>query len=161
MTSSSSGPVRAESAPTAANETPEDDSTVRVAICFPEGNENEVKILSQKLETLSPKFTKVAFKLSVRMATPYKPKTTDWSEEFFAQAQTQKIRAYFFIVPRPMEEAKRKAIVASLEQFGIYYQEVPLIAIEKRAFYMDLLLGLVFFFDSHGLSPKPPTEPAS
>ncbi len=138
----------------------DDDTTIRVAICYPEENENELKTLSQKLETLTPKFTKVSFKLAVRMVTSYKPKATDWSEEFFAQAQAQRIRAYFFIVPRPMEEAKRKALAATLEKFGIYYQEVPLVSIEKRAFYMDLLLGLVFFFDSHGLSPKPPTEGA-
>lgn len=140
---------------------PDDDTTIRVAICYPEGSENEVKILAQKLETLSPKFTKVAFKLAVRLATPYKLKTTDWSEDFFQQAHQDKIRAYFFVMQRPLEDAKRKALATTLEKFGIYFQEVPLIAIEKKAFYMDLLLGLVFFFDTHGISPKPPADPAS
>jgi hypothetical protein len=33
---------------------------------------------------------------------------------------------------------------------------MPTASIEKKAFYTDVLLGLVFFFDSH--KPSPPQE---
>ena len=52
------------------------------------------------------------------------------------------------IVERPIEEVRRKTIIASLEPRGIYVHEVPALAIEKKAFYTDLLLGMVFFYDS-------------
>ena len=56
---------------------------------------------------------------------------------------------------RPLEDPRRKTIAAELEERNIYFQEVMLGSIEKKAFYTDILLGLVFFFDSR----KPKENP--
>jgi len=60
---------------------------------------------------------------------------------------------------RPLEDGKRKMIAGELESKNIYFQEVTLAVIEKKAFYTDVLLGLVFFFDSR--KPKTDAEGAS
>ncbi len=57
--------------------------------------------------------------------------------------------------PADGRRIKRKSVAADLEGRNIYFQEVTLASIEKKAFYTDILLGLVFFFDSR----KPPTPP--
>jgi len=120
---------------------------IGVAIAYPEGREAELKILAEKLPTLSPKFTKVLFKLAVRFKMVYKPKT-EWTDTFVTQGVQANVKAFFVLVDRPLEDAKRKTMIAALEKHGMYFQDVPLNAVEKKAFYTDLLLGLVFFFDT-------------
>lgn len=111
------------------------------------GRETEAKALAQKLETMTPKFTKVAFRLRVGVFLPFDPKS-EWKDNLVAQAQGNALQTVFLLTERPLEEARRKAIVGELEALGIYFQEVPVASVEKKAFYTDILLGLVFFFDS-------------
>lgn len=130
-----------------------DDSAISIAIFYPDGLEADGKSLAEKIELISPKFTKVTFHLSNRLLAPYSPKS-DWKEGVLTRVKKDHIRALFLVTERSLEEAKRKAIVSELEACGIYFQEVPLVAIPKRAFYTDMLLGMVFFFDSQKLAPK-------
>ncbi|MFA5974701.1 MAG: hypothetical protein WC859_00870 [Elusimicrobiota bacterium] len=132
-------------------DTPEDHSILPTAVIYPADREGQAKTLAQKIERLTPKFTKVSFRLRVQTFRPYDPKS-DWKEMLISNA-TEGLRAIFFVVDRPLDEARRKPLVTELESKGIYFQDVPLLSIEKNAFYTDLLLGLVFFFDTQ----KPPT----
>lgn len=128
--------------------TPEDLSALSAAIYYPIGREAEAKTFAQKLETLTPKFTKVAFHLRIASLTPYDPKN-EWRNALLAKAAAgEGLRAIFLVIGRPLEEAKRKPLVSQLESKGVYFQDVPFLSIEKKAFYTDLLLGLVFFFDT-------------
>src|ERR1700687_2555101 len=126
---------------------------VPTAVYFPAGKEVEAKSLAQKLEMMTPKFTKVAFRLRVIVFMSYDPKS-DWKDSLAANAAQTHIQTVFVVGERPMEDTKKKGVAAELEGNNIYFQDVPLASIEKKAFYTDILLGLVFFFDSH----KPPTN---
>lgn len=121
---------------------------VPTALFFPPGKMTEGKSLAQKLETMTPKFTKVAFRLRVSAFAAYEPKT-EWKDFIVQKAKEAQCQTVFVVVERPLDDAKRKAISSELESNKLYYQEVPLASIEKKAFYTDILLGLVFFFDSH------------
>jgi hypothetical protein len=78
---------------------------------------------------------------------PYDPRS-DWKETIHTKAAEAKFQTVFVVIDRPLEDAKRKLIVATLEAAGVYFQDVLVSVIEKKAFYTDVLLGLVFFFDS-------------
>jgi len=160
-TNSSAGPM--ESAPPAggdgAYETlvpTEDPERVIVpsAVYFPIGRDTEAKSLAGKLETMAPKFTKVAFRLRVIVFKSYDPKS-DWKDALVAKAAQAHFQTVFVAVERPMDDTKKKSIASELEGNNVYFQEVPIASIEKKAFYTDILLGLVFFFDSR----KPPSNP--
>jgi len=134
-----------------------DASQLATVVAFPTGRENEAKALSSKLETITPKFTKVSFRLKVVQMVSYDPKG-DWKDPIVQQAITQKGKTLFVILDRPLEDAKRKALIADVEKNAMYFQEVPLLSIEKKAFYTDILLGLVFFMDSQ--KPGQPEQAA-
>jgi hypothetical protein len=147
------GPAPAADAPSvapAANApaTAADPGEIRsVGIAFPYGRESESLALVNKLESLIPKFTKVSFRLAVRFLTPYHPKA-DITSDLFEEAGRQKVEALFFIVDHSFDEQRRTAIKKRLDPAGIYFHEIPLNYIEKKAFFPDLLLGLIFFFDA-------------
>jgi hypothetical protein len=149
---SPSPPAAAMPSPSAAYETTvplEDPEKMIVpsAVYFPPGRETEAKSLAQKLETMAPKFTKVAFRLRIGVFLPYDPKS-DWKEAVLARAAEAKFQTVFVVIDRPLDDGRRKTIAADLEGRNIYFQEVLTPSIEKKAFYTDVLLGLVFFFDS-------------
>jgi hypothetical protein len=125
------------------------------AVFFPPGRETEAKALAQKLETMTPKFTKVSFRLRVGVFMPYDPKS-DWKQTIIQKAAQSQFQTVFVVMDRALEDSKRKAIAGELEATNIYFQEVTLASIEKKAFYTDILLGLVFFFDSR--KPKSDAE---
>jgi hypothetical protein len=127
---------------------------IPTAVYFPLGRENEAKSLAGKLETMAPKFTKVAFRLRVIVFMPYDPKS-DWKDTLVAKAAQARFQTVFVAVERPMDDSKKKSLTSDLEVNNVYLQEVPISSIEKKAFYTDILLGLVFFFDSR----KPPPNP--
>ena len=128
---------------------------VPAAVYYPPGKETEAKTLAQKLETMTPRFTKVAFRLRIGVCLPYDPKA-DWKAAILAKSAETKFQSVFVIIDRPMDDGKRKLIASELEQTGVYFQDVLAPSIEKKAFYTDVLLGLVFFFDSR--KPGPATE---
>jgi hypothetical protein len=131
---------------------------VPTAVYFPPGREAEAKSLAQKLETMTPKFTKVAFRLRVVVFLPYDPKS-EWKDAVIARAAEAKFQTVFVVIDRALDDARRKTIASELEARGVYFQEVLTPSIEKKAFYTDVLLGLVFFFDSRRPSAEsgPPT----
>jgi hypothetical protein len=140
-----SAPMTEPSDPASAA-TPIDAESTPAGIFFPAGREAEAKSLAQKLETLTPKFTKVTFRLQVVWSVPYDPKT-EWRDRLLDKIQTHGIRTLFMIVDRNLDDARRRPLLSDLEARSIYFQEVPIISVEKKAFYTDLLLGLVFYFD--------------
>jgi hypothetical protein len=121
---------------------------VPTGIYFPPGREGEAKALAQKLETMTPKFTKVAFRLRVIVFSLYDPKS-EWKDDVLAKGAECHFQTVFVLMDRPFDDTKRKAVTAEFEGRGFYFQEVLTMLIEKKAFYTDVLLGLVFFFDSH------------
>jgi hypothetical protein len=129
-----------------------DQSAIQVAIFYPQGRETEAHTLARKLEALTPKFMKVALQLTVRVLSPYNPKE-DWKQTVLMPDQLEKVRGLFLVMERALDDERRKAFAAEFEARGIYFQDVPLISIERKAFYTDLLLGMVFFFDAH--KPRP------
>ncbi len=140
-------PLPVVAAPLAPAPTSDDPSQLATHIAYPLGREAEAKSLAQKLETITPKFTKVAFHLKVTHTAAYDPKS-EWKESVIHSAMSGRARALFTIMDRPLDETRRKAIMVDMEKSGVYFQEVPLLSIEKKAFYTDVLLGLVFFMDS-------------
>ena len=122
------------------------------AVFFPSGKDSDAKTLAQKLETMTPKFTKVAFRLRIGVFLPYDPKS-EWKESILAKAAESKFQTVFVLIERTLEDSRRKIIVSELEGRGIYFQDVLASSIEKKALYTDVLLGLVFFFDSRKPSP--------
>lgn len=123
-----------------------DKSAVYSLIFYPPNRETEARSLTDKVQTMTPRFTKVAFQIKVAASIAIDPKV-DAQETILPQVQ-EGIRAVFIIVDRPMDDARRKTITAALEPRGIYVHEVPALSVEKKAFYTDLLLGMVFFYDS-------------
>ncbi len=119
---------------------------VNCAIFFPPNHEAEVKTLTERVETMTPKFTKVSFQIKVSALFSYDPKGE--IRDSVVSRLEQGIQAVFLVVERTIEESKRKAIAGELDPRGIYFQEVPVASVEKKAFYTDLLLGMVFFYDS-------------
>jgi hypothetical protein len=132
-----------------------DTSTIGCAIYYPLMREKEAKILAEKIETMTPKFTKLAFKLKVGFIVSYDPRS-DWREAAIAKVRENNIRALFLLSDRVLDETKRRAMQTDLEAYLIYFQEVPMLSLEKKAFFTDVLLGMVFFFDT--LKPKSPGE---
>jgi len=126
---------------------------VPAAVYYVPGKESEAKSLAQKLETMTPKFTKVAFRLRVGVFLPYDPKS-EWKEAIIAKAGEAKFQAVFVIIDRPFDDSRRKLIAGDLEARGVYFQDVLPPSIEKKAYYTDVLLGLVFFFDSRKPGPE-------
>jgi len=122
-------------------------AAIPAAVYYPVGREHEGRVLANRLENLIPKFTKVAFQLRVALFSPYDPRD-EGKDALLAAVSQATARAFFLMIERPIEEIRRKAIISELEAKKIYFQEVPLLSVEKKAFYTDLLLGLVFFFDS-------------
>lgn len=125
---------------------------VPTAVYYPAGRESEAKSLAAKLELMTPKFTKVAFRLKVLTFMTYDPKT-DWKDFVMSTTSDSECQTAFVVVDRPLDDTRKKAIATETEARNIYFQDVPMSSIEKKAYYTDILLGLVFFFDSH----KPPT----
>ena len=117
--------------------------------------DKEAKTLAQKIETMTPKFTKLAFKLKVGFILSYDPRA-DWRDAAIARVRENNIRALFLLSDRVLDEPKRRALQGDLETHLIYFQEVPILSLEKKAFFTDVLLGMVFFFDT--LKPKPSGE---
>ena len=130
---------------------------VPTAVYFPPGREAEAKSLAMKLETITPRFTKVAFRMRVCVFLPYDPKS-EWKDAIIQKSGEAKFRTVFVVMDRPLDDSRRKLIASDLEGMNIYFQEVTLMSIEKKAFYTDILLGLVFFFDSR--KPAAPEEGA-
>jgi len=128
-----------------------DAGTIGCAIYYPPLREKEAKTLAQKIETMTPKFTKVAFKLKVVFILSY-DRRAEWTTPVIAQVVKNNCRALFLLSDRLMDETKRRSVQAETEPQGIYFQEVPVTALEKKAFFTDVLLGMVFFFDT--LKPK-------
>jgi hypothetical protein len=121
---------------------------VPTAVFYPSERTAEAKILAQKLETMTPKFTRVAFRLRVVVFMPYDPKM-EWKGLILEKAAKSHFQTVFVLMDRPLDDGKRKSLAAEIEEHGVYFQEVLTTSIEKKAFYTDVLLGLVFFFDSH------------
>jgi hypothetical protein len=152
------GPITASPAPVMAPPAMPpilDPSTIGCAIYYPALREKEAKTLAQKIETMTPKFTKVAFKLQVTFIVSYDPRS-DWRDSMIERARQNNVRAVFLITERLLDDPKRRALQTELDGYHIYFQEVPNASIEKKAFFTDVLLGMVFFFDS--LKPKPSGE---
>ncbi len=125
---------------------------VPTALFFPQGKDAEAKSLATKLEMMTPKFTKVAFCLRVIVCLPYDPKS-EWKDALLAKATEHACQTLFVIVDRAMDDSKKKTIASECEAKNLYFHDVPINAIEKKAYYTDILLGLVFYFDTH----RPPT----
>lgn len=134
-----------------------DPSQLATMVAYPNGRETEARSLASKLETITPKFTKVAFRLKVVWSWGYDSKS-DWKDALMDQALQHHVKTIFVVLDRPLDDLRRKALMAEMEKKGIYFQEVPLISIEKKAFYTDVLLGLVFFMDSQ--KPGQPEQAA-
>lgn len=128
-----------------------DPSVIACAIFYPSLKEKEAVALKQKIETMTPRFAKVAFKLQVTLSTGYDPRS-EWRDLVLSKMTQQRARALFLLVERPIDDSRRRALLAALEPMQAYFQEVPLLSLEKKAFFTDVLLGMVFFFDS--LKPK-------
>jgi len=148
VTPTSDAPLPAPATPIAF-----DGTSVPTTIFYLANREREAQTLKQKAEALTPKFTKVSFKLQVTLLVPYDPKS-EWREAAIQKLKESQTRVFFVLGERPMEEAKRRLLQTETDALKIYFQEVALTSLEKKAFFTDLLLGLVFFFDS--LKPKDP-----
>jgi hypothetical protein len=123
-----------------------DKSAVFALIFYPLHREAEANRLTEKMETMTPKFTKVEFRIKVAASLPYDPKG-ELAETVLPRV-TAGISAVVVIIDRALDDARRKKLTGNLESRGIYFQEVPFTSVDKKAFYTDLLLGMVFFFDS-------------
>jgi hypothetical protein len=143
-----SAPIETPAAPLPMAELPKeaDKSVVFSVIFYPLNKENEAKLLHEKVETMTPRFTKVAFQIKVSALIPIDLKGDP--QETVLPHVKEGIRAIFIIADRPLEESRRKIVTGALESRGIYVHEVPSTSVEKKAFYTDLLLGMVFFYDS-------------
>jgi hypothetical protein len=134
---------------------PEGAVLVPAAIFYPHGRITEARVVAEKVEKITPKFTKVAVVLNVKTMAGYDAKT-DLKATVAGELKNLPIKAVFLLVEKPLDEARRKAVAAQLEPQGIYFQDIGIQQIEKKALYTDMLLGMVFFFDSR----KPSGEAA-
>lgn len=155
------GPAPVEDIPVPAVESapdiqvPEGASLVPAIVFYPAGRMNEAKAVSERIEKITPKFTKVAVVIHVKTMVTFDSKG-DIKSVILSQLAPS-IRAVFLLIDKPLDDARRKALIAELEPKGMYFQEIPFHQIEKKALYTDMLLGMVFFFDSQ----KKPGEGAS
>ena len=133
---------------------PEGALILATIVFYPEGRTSEARAIAQKVERITPKFTKVSFVLSVQGISAYNPKT-DLKMAVLPHVQSGAIKAVLVVVEKSLDETRRKALAAEMEARGVYFQEVPVHQIEKKALYTDMLLGMVFFFDSQ--KPAPPS----
>jgi hypothetical protein len=133
---------------------PEGAALIPAAVFYPAGRINEAKAVAEKVERITPKFTKVAIVLNVQALSAYDPKA-DLKTTIVSQVKDTVIKAVFVLMDKPIEDTRRKLMLAELEPKGIYFQEIPFHQIEKKALYTDMLLGMVFFFDSQ---KQPPGE---
>lgn len=124
------------------------ESTIFAAIFYPPGKTVEARVLAQKLECLTPKFIKATFSLNVQIMAIY-DRRSEWKDSVLQQIKPAQAKALLMLVDRPLEETQWKALTADLEPQGVYVEQVPIGSIEKKAFYTDLLLGMVFFYDAH------------
>jgi hypothetical protein len=158
-------PVPQESAtaapPNAAGYTPNEITVpagatlVPTAIFYPAGRVAEAKLVAEKVEKITPKFTKVAVVVNVQAMAAYDAKS-DLKSVIASEINDSAIKAVFVLIEKPMDETRRKSVSGDLEPKGIYFQEIAVQQIEKKALYTDMLLGMVFFFDSR----KPSGETA-
>ncbi len=135
---------------------PEGASLVPTAIFYPAGRITEAKIVAGKVEKITPKFTKVSVVVNVQSLAPYDLKAD--LKSVVLPLITSPIKAVFILTEKSLDDVRRKALVSDLEPRGIYFQDIPVLQIEKKALYMDMLLGMVFFFDSQ---KKPGEEPSA
>jgi hypothetical protein len=120
---------------------------VQSTIFYPPGRINEAKVLADKVSKITPRFTKVQVVIMVQAMASYDPKS-DLKSTILPQVESQPAKAVFLLTEKPIDDPRRKAVLAELEPKGIYFQEVLVQQIEKKAIYTDMLLGMVFFFDS-------------
>jgi hypothetical protein len=127
---------------------PQGAALVPTAVFYPVGRIKEAKLVADKVERITPKFTKVSVVINVQALAAFDTKA-DMKQVIAAQLKSSpQIKGVLVLIDKPMDDPRRKALVAELEPKGIYFQEIPLHQIEKKALYTDMLLGMVFFFDS-------------
>jgi hypothetical protein len=131
-------------------------SLIPAAVFYPAGRINEAKMVAEKVERITPKFTKVAIVVNVQVLSAFDPKA-DLKTTIVSLVKGSGLKAVFVLIDKTLDDIRRKAMLAELEPKGIYFQEIPFHQIEKKALYTDMLLGMVFFFDSQ----KPPSGEAS
>jgi hypothetical protein len=124
---------------------PEGATLLPSAVFYPAGRDNEARTVVGKVERITPKFTKVAVVINVQALAPYEPKS---DLRGLLPSIGPAIKAVFVLVDKPLDDTRRKAMLGALEPRGIYFQDIPIPQIEKKAIYTDMLLGMVFFFDS-------------
>jgi hypothetical protein len=120
---------------------------ISAAIFYPIGRANEAKILVDRVEKMTPKFTRVTFVVNVQAMASYDPKM-ELKPVVLANTSDTPIKAVFILADKALDDARRKSIISELEPRGIYFQDIPFTQIEKKALYTDMLLGMVFFYDS-------------
>ena len=125
---------------------------VPTAIFYPTGRIQEAKIVAEKVERITPKFTKVSVVVNVQNLVAYDAKS-DIKTAFLNPLAGTPIKAVFVLIEKALDDTRRKALIAELEPRGIYFQEIPAHQVEKKALYTDMLLGMVFFFDSQKPAP--------
>jgi hypothetical protein len=131
---------------------PQGAALVPTAVFYPVGRIKDAKLVADKVERITPKFTKVSVVINVQALAAFDVKA-EVKQVIVAQLKSSpQIKGVLVLIDKPMDDPRRKALVAELEHQGIYFQEIPLHQIEKKALYTDMLLGMVFFFDSQ--TPK-------
>ncbi len=125
---------------------PEGASLIPAAVFYPAGRLNEAKIVTDKIEKITPKFTKVAVVIHIESLVAYDVKAD--VKAAILNSLNPAIRAVFLLIDKPLDDVRRKDLISQLEPKGVYFQEIPFHQIEKKALYTDMLLGMVFFFDS-------------
>jgi len=137
-------------------EIPAGASLIPTTIFYPAGRINDAKIVAEKVERITPKFTKVTVIVNVQTLAAYDAKT-DLKTTVLTHIANSPTKAVFVLIDKSLDETRRKALIAELEPRGIYFQEIPSHQVEKKAIYTDMLLGMVFFFDSQKPAPEEPT----
>src|SRR5262249_51371351 len=99
---------------------PEGAMLVPAAIFYPAGRMSEAKTVAEKIEKITPKFTKVAVVLNVHVLSAYDIKG-DIKGTVVGHLQSTPIKAVFLLVDKSLDEARRKAVAAELEPKGIYF----------------------------------------
>ncbi len=128
-------------------------------IGYPESMTKEADELQRNLERLEPKFTKMMFHMSGRGSVSYSANHS-LVESAFTQLQDMRGGALLVITKHHLSAKSPHFIGEEMAQLGIYFQEVLVDSISKKAFYFDFLLGLVFFLKSQ-MPQSPGTTPES
>src|SRR5205823_9788305 len=84
---------------------PEGASLAPALIFYPTGRTVEAKTVADKVERITPKFTKVTVALNVQSMAPYDPKA-DLKGAILAQL-TPVIKSVFILVYKSLEDARR------------------------------------------------------